>query len=295
MPNEQAAEGVAQENTEVVQPQQTQSVDPSSDVAKTPEVENSNSLNDAQSESTKASTADGDTDWKNELQSKVKNADAESMRRKAKNKELTSKLERAEAKIAELEGNKPTLESVGGDYDALQRAEQGHGVRQAIAEDKLSDAKYEAKAIAPDKNLEDIKTASDGYFKSIEPYFNKQDSVSTDAYQAKQSIFNEALTMRPTSDQAMIINELAAMGADAAEVVMNMADNPKALHDMAFAKTPFQAAQVLFNAKAPVARQSESHAVIPEIGGSSGAVNESYDMDTFEGIRKWKKAGCPGK
>ena len=76
---------------------------------------------------------------------------------------------------------------------------------------------------------------------------------------------------------------------NAPEVIMNVTDNPEALYKIATEPSMFQIGSVLQNAKQPKATSSAPPPV-PEVGGSTGSINDDFDMSTIEGVKAWRKS-----
>jgi hypothetical protein len=278
-----APEGAVNDNLEADKSLDNLNTQPLADGAETSVAKGDSLLNNVAVESKEPSTGTEEIDWKSKFDAQKKNSDAENKRKREKNKKLTSKLERAEARVKELEPE-PTLESVGNDYDALQRAERSHGIRQGIAEEKLNDARFEADSIEPEVDYTEVNAAAQEYNNNVRGrYLSKEGSVSEQALINKEALINEALSMRDNpSDIAKIINRLNSMD-NTVEVMLNLANNPKALIDLANADI-FDMGAVLSKAKLPELR-SNAPEPVPSIGGATGVTDDTHDKSTPEGLR----------
>ena len=279
---ESAKAGEGAVNETKVAPE-TQVAQPSSTAPESGSVENNDSLNSVASEAPKDSSQK-DAAWYQEQNKQLK---AESARKRDKLNSEREKRKAAEARIEELEKSRPTLESVGGDYDALQKAENEHTLRKVIAEEKLQDVSLSGEGVRND-SLEAVQKANESYVESLKGYFGREGAVSPQAYQSKEAIFNDALMQRSPQERAIIINELSKMDS-APEVIMNVADNPESLYKLATEPSMFQIGSVLNNAKQPKAT-STAPPPVPEVGGATGSISDDFDMSTIEGVKAWRKS-----
>jgi len=237
--------------------------------------ESNDSLNSVASETSEGS-AQRDEAWYIE---RNKQLSAENARRRDKAKKDAEKRDRLKARIEELEKSRPTAEQFGGDYDALQRAERMHDTRMVMADEALMS--IDAQPV--DTGSEAIKQANEAYIDRVSGYLKGENAVSQQAYQAKEQLFNEFLMNRSADEQALIIRELSHMD-NPAEVVMNVADSPQALNELATNKSLLAVGDVLRSAKPPK-REVETPAPVPEINGSVSGVSGEHDRSTREGIR----------
>jgi len=222
-----------------------------------------------------------DADW---YEAQIKNLKAESARKRDKIKTEREKREKAEARLKELEESRPKQDDFG-DYDAYQRADQEHALKRVLAEERLRET---SEVVETPQPADPIQQANEAYVEVVKGYFGKEGAVSQAAYQNKEAIFNDALMNRTPDEQATIIRELARMD-NAAEVVMNVADNPQALYELATEPSLFRVASALQSAKPAVRQSVDAPPPVPEVDGSTGSL-DGYDMDTIEGVRAWKKA-----
>jgi len=282
MSEEQVTDGALSETQEPVQAQE-QAGQPSSTEVESVAVESNDSLNNVPQEASKGSTQEKTSEW---YESELAKRNAENKRRREKQEKSDLELKRAQERIKELESSAPKREDYD-DLDVYERDTRRHDTKVAYAEERALDLESGAVVSQEDNRLQDaLSQANESYSSAVKDYFNSPDAVSVDAYAKKQARFNESLLSRSLDEQKLIINELAAMGKDAAEVVMNIADDSQLLYELQTAKTPLQAANVLLRAEKPK-KTTEAPAPTPEIGGDAGKVQKA-DLKTFEGIRQWK-------
>jgi len=272
-----AAEGAVKETELAAEPQVTQ---PSSSPAEVASAGNDTSENVVTSESDSVAP-EKDLAWYEEQNKQLK---AEAARKRDKlNKEREAR-KAAEARLEQLNASAPKQEQFDGDFDAYQQAQNEHMLRRVMAEEKLTGLSGEG---VRNDDLERVQKASEGYVNAIQGYFGQEGAVNPQAYQSKEAVFNDFLTMRTPSEQAMIIEQLATM-ENAPEVIMNIADNPEALNKLAN-EPVLMVGSVLSNAKRPSRPSSAAPQPVPEVNGAKGAISGDYDMNTIEGVMQWER------
>jgi len=254
---------------------------PSSTEVESVAVESDTSQKDVAVETPEGSSQE-DLDWYKEREKQLK---AENARRREKAKKDAEKLEQAKARIEALEAGRPTLESVGGDHDALERAERKHDAQMGYAEERYQ----EVAMTSPQEDVEGqkaVQAANQAYIERIRGDLALEGAVKPQAYEKKEALFDEFLSMRPLREQAEIITALVEMDKPM-DVIMNVADDSESLTKLG--TVPFyDIGSVLRNAKPVVRQQVDAPPPVPEVGGSTGSL-DGYDMDTLEGVRAWKK------
>lgn len=213
---------------------------------------------------------------------------AEGKRKKEKIRELTEKLERANAKLEEATQAKPTRESVE-DEDEYQARLAEHAASVAVAKSRAEDIQWEVERDTQQTESNELTNANEVYKQNVESYLAKPDAVSPQAFLAKQQVVNDALLERSPVQQAEIISELNSLGAESANVLMNIADNPEARYILATGSLR-EALSVIDKCKEVKKKTSDAPAPVPELGGTASKVSGDYDLSTFEGIQAYKKA-----
>ncbi len=285
-----APEGAVESKLEADQPQVTEA-QPLADGAETSVAKDDTLLNNVADKTTEASTTSEDIDWKKRFEDQQKKHDAESKRKREKNKKLTEKLKRAEGRLEELEGQKTTLESVGNDYDALQRAEQRYEFKILLAEEKLNDARLDAQDIEPVSGENEVRKAAENYNTRVRAsYLSSENAVSENALLAKEALINDALALRSYEDQAFIISEINAL-ENPIDAVIAIANDPEKLYKLADKSlTKGRVAQVLYEASKKPKQASNAPEPVPELDGSTGSAVQSFDKSTVEGLKASLKA-----